>query len=120
MSNILISVDGIAFTKANGKVHKKMYGKVAILRIVDDKEVIEHATMLIPVQSSNVTHVGFIDNADHGILVILFSNGGLYFYKTPTGIIAGLYMQTVNSASIGKHVNAKVKNVHPYEAMGKV
>ena len=119
MDKILVSIDGVAFTKANGKVHKQMEGKVTILHIVDKKENIKHATMLIPVKSSNISHVGFIEKPDHGILIVMFGGGGLYFYTTPPGIISGLYMKTVNSASIGKYVNKEVK-AYPFENMGKV
>lgn len=118
--SILVSIDGIAFTRANGKTHKKMAGKVTILHIVDKEENIKQATMLIPVKSSNISHVGFMDKPDHGILIVMFGGGGLYFYKTPTGIIAGLYMQTVNNASVGRHINEKVKKIYPFENMGKV
>ena len=63
--------------------------------------------LLVPVDSSNVTHIGW--SIDDKQLYVLFKNGGFYRYlDVPYNSICAL----MNSISIGKYLSAHFKPDH--------
>ena len=117
---IIASVDGINFNKCIGKTHKQLNGKVSLFKIFNEKDELQQSFLMQPVKSSNITHVGFIESPGESILILLYSNGGLYYYTVPTDVIQTAYMSTVNSESVGKYVNKEIKGTYKYVKAGMV
>jgi hypothetical protein len=63
--------------------------------------------LMEPVQSSNISHVGY--DAERRVLRIRFSNGGEYEYA---GVPASEYEALRNAPSIGTHFSLHVRRQH--------
>jgi hypothetical protein len=65
---------------------------------------------MTPVVSSNISEVGYDENAQ--IVYVRFLNGTGYQYK---GVPNQEYQALLNAPSIGSYLNRNFKNVYPYE-----
>ena len=95
-----------------GKIKREL-GKVAIGLSMAPQEGEVDALLLSPVESSNISHVGYSSRTD--TIVVVFSNGGLYGYRSKPEsedtIIPLLdVIALINAESVGKHFAKEIKS----------
>jgi len=68
---------------------------------------------MIPVQSSNVTSIGY--NEETETLRVAFQSGSIYeYYNVPPPI----FEQFKSAPSIGSYLNRNIKGFYPYQRVG--
>ena len=75
-----------------------------------------YATMIIPVESSNISHVGWWadeNDDDPSEMFVVFKNGGIYGYLK---VDEDKYLGFLNSESKGKYLNSQIKPNHEFVA----
>jgi hypothetical protein len=70
----------------------------------------ENKIKMTPVESSNLSKVGF--DGKEKELHVVFTNGSHYKY---TGVPRKVFTEMMKAESHGKFLNASVKGVYPYE-----
>jgi hypothetical protein len=64
--------------------------------------------MMIPVNSSTITRVGYDENAQE--LYVEFKNGGLYLYQNVGSVE---YDSFIHAPSLGQYLHYNIKPVYP-------
>ena len=68
--------------------------------------------MMMPVESSNITHVGYDSQLKH--LIVLFKNSSIYMYSD---IDYDQACGIMNSQSVGKFLNSNIKDGKEYRKL---
>ena len=108
----MVTTDREDLEKRLSEVDKEL-GKVSIGLSMAPQEGETDVVLLSPVESSNISHVGYSSKTD--TIVVVFSNGGLYGYRSKEDedvdtIIPLLdAIALLNAKSVGKHFAKEIK-----------